>query len=180
MEPRPIPFNFVQDRLALTWADIVWGFKNGWLDAASVVEYAVAQLASDDDAAAPVVELAGLTRSEFAEVPFLLEKVVGAAEPESNTDSERKWLYLVLAWVYDRRAELSDPLGVVEQLYADFGYPAELRGFVRYMPPEDYYEPQAYTHAENLADTLGEHQPVIAQRWAVGPRVVEGDRLPGG
>lgn len=151
MEPTPIPFSFVRDQLGLTWADVVWGYQKGWLDAAGVVEYAVAQLAGDDDASPALVELAGLTRSEFAEVPFLLEKVVGAAGTETNPDSERKWLYLVLAWVYDRRAELSDPLGVVEQLYADFGYPAELRGFVRYMPPEDHYEPQAHTHFENIA-----------------------------
>lgn len=151
MGPTPIPFSFVRDRLGLTWADVAWGSQRGWLDAAGVVEYAVAQLAGDDDASPALVELAGLTRSEFAKMPFLLEKVVGEAGPETNPDSESKWLYLVLAWIYDRRAELSDPLGVVEQLYADFGYPAELRGFVRYMPPEDHYEPKAHTHAENIA-----------------------------
>jgi hypothetical protein len=151
VEPTPLPFNFVRYRVDLTWADVAWGFQHGWLDAASVVECAVAQLAGDDDASPTVVELAGLTRSDLTEVPFLLAKVVGAAGTEANPDSERKWLYLVLAWLYDRRAELSDPLGVVEQLYADFGYPAELRGFVRYMPPEGHYEPQAHTHAENIA-----------------------------
>lgn len=150
MEPNPIPFNFVRDRLDLTWADVAWGYWKGWLDPDSVVEYAVTQLAGNDDAGSAVVELAGLTRSDLAEVPLLLEKVVGAERSENNRASERKWLYLVLAWVYDCRAELSDPLGVVEQLYADFGYPEELRGFVRYMPPEDHYEPQAHTHAENI------------------------------
>lgn len=130
---------------------MAWGYQKGWLEPASVVEQAVAQLEGDDDARPAVVELAGLTRSELADVPFLLEKVVGEAGPETDSDSERKWLYLVLAWIYDRRAELSDPLGVIEQLYADFGYPAELRGFVRYMPPEAHYEPQAHTHVENIA-----------------------------
>ena len=98
-----------------------------------------------------MVELAGLTQAELAEVPSLLEKVVSAAEAEDSTASQGKWLYLVLAWVYEHRAEVVDPLGLVEQLYADFGYPAELRGFVRFMPPEGRYEPQAHTHAENVA-----------------------------
>lgn len=151
MEPTPIPFAFVRDRLDLTWADVAWGYRKGWLTPASVVEYAVTQLAGDDDPRSAVVELAGLTRSELDEVPFLLEKILGPAGPETNHDSEHKWRYLILAWVYHRRAELSDPLGVAEELYADFGYPAELRGFVRYMPPEHRYEPQAHTHAENIA-----------------------------
>ncbi len=151
MELTPIPFSFVQDRLGLTWADVAWGYQKGWLDAAGVVESAVAQLARDDDARAALIELAGLTRSEFSEVPLLLEKVVGEQGAETNPDPERKWLFLVLAWAYDHRAELSDPLGIVEQVYADFGYPVELRGFVRYMPPEDHYEPHTNSQAENIA-----------------------------
>jgi hypothetical protein len=84
VEPTPIPFNVARDRLGLTWADVAWGYQKGWLDAASVVEQAVAQLEGDDDASSAVVELAGLTRSELADVPFLLEKVVGEAGPETD------------------------------------------------------------------------------------------------
>lgn len=149
MEPTPIPLSFVDMRLRLAWSDIAWGFQNGWLDAVSVVEYAVSQLAEGEDQSVAVVELAGLTRSEFVEVPFLLEKVVSTGA-EDSTISRRKWLYLVLAWVYEHRADLADPLEVVEQLYADFGYPEEIQGFVRYMPPESNYEPKAHTHAENV------------------------------
>ncbi len=154
MEPTPIPFYFVRDRLELTWQDVAWGYRSGWFDAVSVVAHAVTQLAEDQDASLEVVELAGITQAELADVPFLLEKVTSTSETEGSTASQDKWLYLVLAWVYEHRAEATDPLGLVEQLYADFGYPEEIRAFVRYMPPEGRYEPQAHTHAENVARLL--------------------------
>jgi hypothetical protein len=42
----------------------------------------------------------------------------------------------VLAWFYEHRAEVPDPLQRVEEVYADFGYPEQLAKFVRYMPME--------------------------------------------
>jgi len=149
MEPTPIPLSFVQNRLVLTWPDVAWGFQNGWLDAASVVDHAVSQLAENEAASSPMIDLAGLTRSELTEVPFLLERIVTKAA-ESSVTSQRKWLYLTLAWFYENRAELEDPLGVVEQLYADFDYPTEISSFVRFMPPAGDYEPRAHSHAENV------------------------------
>lgn len=49
-------------------------------------------------------------------------------------EMEAKWLYLVLDWLYQHRADLADPLQTVEEVYADFGYPECLSSFVRYMP----------------------------------------------
>lgn len=41
---------------------------------------------------------------------------------------------LVLAWIYENREGVADPLGIVEEIYADFDYPGEVAPFVRYMP----------------------------------------------
>lgn len=49
--------------------------------------------------------------------------------------SVRKWTYLQLKAAYEMRDRLRDPLGVVEEVYADFDYPAPVAAFVRYMPP---------------------------------------------
>lgn len=49
--------------------------------------------------------------------------------------SVRKWTYLELKAAYEMRDRLRDPLGVVEEIYADFDYPPPLAAFVRYMPP---------------------------------------------
>ena len=67
------------------------------------------------------------------------------AEGESaanDTEIQESWLYAILTWVYEHRDKLPDPLGIVEELYADFDYPPEISSFVRYMPPSDNYEPK--------------------------------------
>jgi hypothetical protein len=47
----------------------------------------------------------------------------------------RKWTYLQLKAAYEMRDRLRDPLGVVEEIYAKFDYPAPVAAFIRYMPP---------------------------------------------
>jgi hypothetical protein len=49
--------------------------------------------------------------------------------------SVRKWTYLQLKAAYEMRDRLRDPLGVVEEIYAKFDYPAPVAAFIRYMPP---------------------------------------------
>ena len=49
---------------------------------------------------------------------------------------QEKWAYLVLAWVYEHRNDYSEPLAVVEEVYAYFDYPEKISAFVRYMPSE--------------------------------------------
>ena len=74
------------------------------------------------------------------------------AKTESDTDrqrSKRRWLYLILAWLYENRASVADPLAEVEEIYSDFGYPQEVARFVPYMPPEpDEYWPQPASQEE--------------------------------
>lgn len=62
--------------------------------------------------------------------------------------SARKWIYLELKAAWEMRDRLRDPLGVVEEIYADFDYPATVAAFVRYMPPP----PGASVREEALFD----------------------------
>lgn len=82
-----------------------------------------------------MLELAQIYREDIAAVRGSLRLV----DPE---DAElfpplavRKWTYLELKAAFELRECLADPLGVVEQIYADFDYPAAVAEFVRYMPP---------------------------------------------
>lgn len=80
-------------------------------------------------------ELAGLERDDITAV----REVLRALDPEEAEmfppESVRKWTYLELKAAYEIRDRLTDPLAVVEQIYADFDYPEAVAGFVRYMPP---------------------------------------------
>jgi hypothetical protein len=84
-----------------------------------------------------LLELAELERDDAVAARALLR----ALDPEEAElfppESVRKWTYLELKAAYEIRDRLKDPLGVVEQIYADFDYPAAVAGFVRYMPPPE-------------------------------------------
>jgi len=66
----------------------------------------------------------------------------------------KKWLYLLLRWLFENRERFSDPLALVEEIFCDFGHPLEMAGFIRYMPPADGYDPRQHTKAENEARML--------------------------
>ncbi|HET6249110.1 MAG TPA: DUF2247 family protein [Tepidisphaeraceae bacterium] len=80
---------------------------------------------------------------------------LASAEGESDKSiTSDKWLCIVLSWLYENRATLQDPLGIVEELYADFDYPAEIAPLVRYMP----------SHEPSLG-SIKENEERIFSRW---------------
>jgi hypothetical protein len=147
-----IPLDFIESRLGeLTWRDVQFGLENELLDPAAVPGVAAAAL-DQRDPPAGVLELAIAEPGD----PVLDEvSRLGQAEPPARFPSERKWLYLVLAWLYERRAELANPLETVEIVYAEFGYPTSITGFVRYMPAD-----------EPIPPTLELAEARLMERWA--------------
>jgi hypothetical protein len=123
----------VQEGVPLLAEDLRYGLEHGFLSGATVVSlatYAVRRGADD-----PVLQdLAALLRDEQDRVPAVLSVLDDPERFHDPRDSARKWLYLELAAAYHDRIRLSDPLGIVEQIYADFDYPPAVARFVRYMP----------------------------------------------
>ena len=129
-----IPFSFINRRIALSWQDVRFGLQEQLIDAGAAIELAVEQLAKLETAPASLVNLAGAARSD--RIADIVEELA-ATEPEVPESAIRdKWLYLLLLWLHEHRNDVADPLHSVEQIYADFGYPQQVAGFVRYMPME--------------------------------------------
>lgn len=127
-----IPYAFIRERARLNWCDIKFGIVNELLDPKAPRAFAIDQVGEIDDPAAALVDLAGAGENEPA---IELVKQIADRAPQCSEDEVRgKWLYLVLAWIYERRHEISDPLQRVEEVYADFRYPERIASFVRYMP----------------------------------------------
>lgn len=135
----------------LSWQDIKYGLNQGFLNPAGVVEYAVKGLS--DDSCAEHYELACLTGDNVNDVQECLDKL--AALKEENIEGlEGVWLFLILLWVFQNRGSYQDPLGVVEELYADFNYPESISSIVRYMPAESLNSDGEARIFENWADLL--------------------------
>lgn len=140
-----IPCQFIEKYIHLSWRDILWGYERQMLGWSDIVD--LAKERSNAHADNPQeVELSFLGKSNTHQIGELLRKL---AFVEEGSESKKKWLFLRLAWLFENRDDVEDCLGVVEAIYADFDYPDEISGFVRYMPSSDGYNPSQHSYDEN-------------------------------
>lgn len=127
-----IPAEFVARQGLPTATELSHGYRYGWIRREDVVAIALtkyeAGLVSQDAEEA----LALLLTDEFDRVDDLTEELANGDQPE--TQRARYWLVLALAWLRVHPELVADPLATIELLYADFDYPAEIEGLVRYLP----------------------------------------------
>jgi hypothetical protein len=128
--------SYISQLVTLSWNDIYLAIKDSYLPPDAAIEHAQLLLCETCDTPQTVLELASLREGES--IHPLIDRIV-MCEDETITGLvyTDKFLYAVLSWVYDYRAEYSEPLEVVECIYADFDYPDEVAKFVRYMPSID-------------------------------------------
>lgn len=126
----------------LTWDAISYGLNNEFIGFEGVVEYAFLKLNSMSTS--DEIELATLYKTEFYEIPSILDRLVRDGERNILRDT---WIYLLLLWIYEHRDKFDDPFGVAEELYAYFDYPEDISSIVRYMPlPEGEVGGVAYLY----------------------------------
>ena len=120
--------------LALDAEDLRLGVSLGLISPPTAVILA-GDAVTSGSADPTLVDVAQIDRNDIASVRDALR----AADPDEADffppQSVRKWIYLELKAAYEMRDRLRDPLGAVEEIYADFDYPAPVAAFVRYMPP---------------------------------------------
>lgn len=98
-----------------------------------------------------VLDLAILNKAETSDAETL-SKILGSEHPVYDDEEvARKWLYIVLSWLFENRSDVGDPLKEVEAVYADFNYPNEIESFVRYMPAQSGYDLKMCSLEENYA-----------------------------
>ncbi len=127
-----IPYEFVSQRVKLDWTELKFGMDHEFIKPKAAIEKATDEICRTDVLPQELIELACLTESE--PVADLVTYLAKAEIPHADDQVKGKWLYLVLAWLFEQRDSLVDPLGLVETVYSEFGYPKEITPFVRYMP----------------------------------------------
>src|SRR5258708_2965367 len=104
-----IPSAMIRNRIPLSWKDVLWGYNRQMLGWSAVVELAMDRLT--DDTNNPLeIELAGLQKSDAYEAGQLLQTLASREAVENIELSKRKWLYLVLSWLFEERGSFTDPL----------------------------------------------------------------------
>jgi hypothetical protein len=128
------------EAVVMTAEDLGYGLERGFLKPVDVIALATHEMGCGADDVV-LVALESLLRDEGGRVPEVLELLDDPERVHDPRESARKWLYLQLKAAYDERERLSDPLGAVEETYADFDYPPAVAPFVRYMPLRPGGEP---------------------------------------
>ena len=158
----PIPYSFIRERALLSWQDALWGYERqliGWSDIVAIAEDRLL-LGSEDSME---IELACLEKSEAQQVGELLRALASNEPDDVGSTSDTKWLFLILAWLFDNRDAVSDPLGEVERIYADFDYPTEIESFVSYMPVTDGYDPSQHSIEENKVRLFSKWEQYLSE-----------------
>lgn len=155
MASSTIPINFISDRFHLRWADVLEGIMQGWLDRKDAIDLAVINVSSNRTDDPDAIELAGLLQDEEDKVATIVKCLADKEPVRSQNEVRLLWMRTILAWVYENRGSYDDPLAIVEGIYADFGYPEEIRNIVRYNEPTDGYRPQDHSEDENIERLMG-------------------------
>jgi hypothetical protein len=128
---RIVPLHFI-DRLGeLNWTEIELGHSEGWLNSQSVIDIAIRRVVHGSNNINEI-ELAGLLTNEQVYVAEILSKLTASEVNNSSLAPRMAWFRILMAWLYENKNTIGDPFGVIEQMYADFGYPVEIRHLVRY------------------------------------------------
>jgi hypothetical protein len=143
-----IPGTFVAEHARLTPKELVYGYRGGWLAGEGVVVVALTAWEAGEPLSCAEEDLALLLSDELGRVPQLIDDLDRSSAHED--DAGAVWLFLALAWLHERRPADLDVWESIEMLYADFGYPKEIEGLVRFMP---------------LAPGLASGKDAIEGRW---------------
>lgn len=144
-----IPTGFARQHASLNWQDWHWAFHKGLIAQDDLIQLACELIFhSEDDGA--LLELASVLHEDRQHVEGILGNLAKSSPKLEADESEEKWLYILLAWVFHQKQHYADPLGEVERIYANFDYPEKLEPFVRYMPAKGSYDPKAHSRSENI------------------------------
>jgi hypothetical protein len=116
----------------LSWRDLLFAIEHGFMTKKAAIEHAEYVIEKEQEPSQKVLDLAWVN-SEESIYPYLNELSNQSSEQDSDAPEE-KFLFLLLNWVFEHKEQFSDPLEMVEAIYADFDYPEEISKFVRYMP----------------------------------------------
>jgi len=141
-----VPANYILSKARFCWREIEWAYQHGMFGLAMLVDLAKQK----EQNQVIESELSSLDKDHQWKAPELLSALVQNESQIAEQSIVEKWLYVILAYIYDHQDKFEDPLTKVEEIYADFNHPKEIASFVGYMPSSDTtYRPEEHSLEEN-------------------------------
>lgn len=160
-----IPYSFVVNLVNLTWSDLLFAIKQGYLTSEAATEHAMYLISEEQIPSQDVIALAWLKKGE--DICPYFDKLSALMSVEDNDIAEEKILYVVLKWVFENKEHYADPFEVIETIYADFDYPEEISQFVRYMPSNQPLLDSSELNRERLYKNWSDYLEKQKKRYSV-------------
>ena len=161
---------FKNCNLRMGWGDVYWGIKESQLDIKSVSKFAEEFIINNSQVNIDeIYELAWETENREL-VLNLIDRVLKKLSAQDIQDNEiimRRWRYCIVKTIRECKFNNSDLLDKMEIVYANFNYPVEMSGFIKYMPPDDDYNPSNYSVEENEQRMVDIIDDFIKSEWRI-------------
>lgn len=127
-------FNKEMEKYSFTWRDILFALDSNIINTEEVINYATYILNEDTKDFDIILDLINL--DDTMDIRLHLFRLIKSEYEEDQDRIKRKWLYLILKWLYENRFLYQNILQIVEEIYEVFSFPKEITSFVRYLPSE--------------------------------------------
>lgn len=140
-----------KNNIEYDWKTVYVGLKLNFIDGEEVKNYAASIIENDESINENIMELAWGIEEERSEES--IRNILGDAGIEDSSKEleleERKWKYCILKQIRNTYSD-RDIINKINDVFAHFGYPADMISFINYMPSADGYNSQEHTYNENF------------------------------
>ena len=116
---------------------MVYGYQQRWVDDDGAVRLGEAQYALGMPQTPSVEEVALLLRDERYNVERLMyaaaKEIEAEGSPLEGEEPWRVWMFLAFSWALEHRSDYDDLMMILQILWAEFGYPLEIRHLIRWV-----------------------------------------------
>ena len=133
----------------INWTILYYGIENNLIAPETAINYASICLEKNqDEDNSVIIDLLISEDLQKDKVLNLLKKINETNLPDCFCKKVLR--YLILDAARNNLPNTNALLEFAEEVYADFDYPEDMNGFIKYMPVSDNYKPSLHTEEENL------------------------------
>lgn len=125
-------FRFSQTEFNWNWQELLYGVENKIIARSDIADY-VTRILGDGILGFDLVLKIAIADENEDILPYI-HSLINLEDSEDSSMIQDKWRYALLKVLYAKKANYADLSGKVEEIYADFDYPEDMAGFIRYMP----------------------------------------------